>query len=59
MRKMKILLLMLSLLGCMECTGCGEKNPASEQGEFVQTERLPDCYWRNPAVFLSKVFTFK
>lgn len=42
MRKLRILLLMLAVTVCLECTGCTEKQPASEQGELVQNERLPE-----------------
>lgn len=42
MKKMKIFFLLLAVTVCMECTGCISKKPASDQGELVQNERLPE-----------------
>ncbi|MBU5681424.1 MULTISPECIES: hypothetical protein [unclassified Blautia] len=40
MKKLRILLLILAVTGCVECTGCAAKKSASEQGELVRNERL-------------------
>lgn len=42
LKKLRILLLILAVTACMECTGCTSKKQASDQGELVQNERLPE-----------------
>lgn len=42
LKRIKILLLLLMMAGCMAGSGCAERKSASEQGELVRNERLSE-----------------
>lgn len=42
LKKIKILVLLLMMAGCMAGSGCAERKPASEQGELVRNEGLSE-----------------
>ena len=44
MKRIKILLLLLMMAGCMAGSGCAERKSASEQGELVKSERLSEQF---------------